>query len=280
MTDKANVWMPLYIGDYLRDTQRLSTVAHGAYLLLIMDYWMNGAPPDDDAVLATITRMTPDAWSMHRALLERFFSIEDGCWKHRRVEAERAKAAENSNRRKSKAKAAAEARWGSRNDAESNAPSMPEALPEAMPDQCPSPSPSPIDEEDVGIARAPARTRGSTDIIAFTDRVARAAGVRHVDPGPVMAAQALVTEWRNLGASDDEIIETVRRIQRDAHEPIRSLRFFDAAVRQTVAKRENQPHATCTDPDRSPRKRTGSRAQEMDDAVDRFHARNRERGTS
>lgn len=150
--DKPDVYMPLFIGDYLAGTSRLTTELHGAYLLLIMDYWMNGPPPDNDTILASITRMPPDAWSIARASLEHYFSIADGCWKHKRVEEELATATGKKQKAKEKAQRAAAARWGSESkpnqetteDAPSNAPSTPQALHE----ECPSPSPLPIDSKE------------------------------------------------------------------------------------------------------------------------------------
>jgi hypothetical protein len=59
--------MPLYVGDYLADTGRLTTEQPGAYLLLILDYWRNGALPDD-SILATICGLSATAWSMHSAM--------------------------------------------------------------------------------------------------------------------------------------------------------------------------------------------------------------------
>jgi len=89
---KRDAWMPLYTGDYLRDTARLSTEQHGAYLLLIMDYWVNGPLPDDDAALGTIARMAPAAWKRMRRVLESFFQVRDGHWIHKRIDRERTRA--------------------------------------------------------------------------------------------------------------------------------------------------------------------------------------------
>jgi uncharacterized protein YdaU (DUF1376 family) len=93
MTRSAfNAWMPLYVADYLRKTTRLTTEQHGAYMLLIMDYWVNGAPPDDDVALAQIVRLPLNVWRKHRVVILAFFSVKDGKWVHDRIEDERMKA--------------------------------------------------------------------------------------------------------------------------------------------------------------------------------------------
>lgn len=139
--------MPLYIGDYLAGTSRLTTEMHGAYLLLIMDYWMNGPLPDNDQALASITRMTPDAWSNARALLVQFFSIENGCWKHKRIEEELDSAYAKKRAAKQKAEKAAAARWGNApskgSECLEDATSIASSTSQAMLNECPSPSPSP-----------------------------------------------------------------------------------------------------------------------------------------
>lgn len=141
---KVDIWMPLYIADYLADTSRLTTEQHGAYLLLLIDYWRNGPLPDDDAVLAQITRMSPDAWSNARSTIQAFFKQESSKWVHGRVEAELAKAKRNGETNSTRAKAAARARWNTESNAPSITPSKPVAVLEDMLEECPSPSPSQV----------------------------------------------------------------------------------------------------------------------------------------
>lgn len=143
MSSKPEAWMPLYVGDYLASTSRLTTEQHGAYLLLIFDYWREGPPPDDDQVLAQITRMSPHAWSIARAVLAKYFSIEDGQWRHARIDREIGLAREKHDKAKARATRAAEARWSgsdSKKPATGNAPS----IAQAVLDQCQSQSQSPI----------------------------------------------------------------------------------------------------------------------------------------
>ena len=94
MSAKPDTWMPLVIGDYLKDTTRLTTEQHGAYLLLIMSYWVDGPPADDDEDLAAIMGFDAKNWRKNRPKIERFFRIENGQWRHKRIDAELARWAE------------------------------------------------------------------------------------------------------------------------------------------------------------------------------------------
>jgi len=78
-------WMPLYVGDYIVKTTHLTTIQHGAYLLLIMHYWTNGCLPTTDKELMAIARMTSDEWASNCYAIAKFF---DRNWRHERIEEE------------------------------------------------------------------------------------------------------------------------------------------------------------------------------------------------
>jgi len=129
---RPDTWMPVYIGDYLADTMHLSYAEHGAYLLLIFAYWRSGAPlPDDDRMLAGICKASAKQWRDLRPTLARFFQIEDGLWRHKRVDDELVRATAGYAKRS----AAAMKRWG-------NASSKADAMHHALHKQ-PQPQPQP-----------------------------------------------------------------------------------------------------------------------------------------
>jgi uncharacterized protein YdaU (DUF1376 family) len=116
---KNDAWIPFYTGDYLRDTTRLPTLAHGAYILLLIDYWTTGEPlPDNDGELAAITRMSLKDWLKMRPTLARlpYFSVSDGVWRQKRADEEIAKRNGISTDRSSAGKIGAERRWGNKSD--------------------------------------------------------------------------------------------------------------------------------------------------------------------
>lgn len=81
--------MPLYIGDYLRDTHHLTTVQHGAYLLLIMHYWTHGSLPTDHVLLKRIAGLHGvDGENMWRSICLAIAPFFDENWRHKRIDAE------------------------------------------------------------------------------------------------------------------------------------------------------------------------------------------------
>lgn len=89
----ADSFMPLWIADYLADTTHLTTVQHGAYILLLMAYWRRQGPmPADDEQLRSITRLSPAEWRKMKPTLASFFTEADGLWRQGRADHELAKA--------------------------------------------------------------------------------------------------------------------------------------------------------------------------------------------
>lgn len=216
---KPDTWMPLFIGDYLKDTARLSTEQHGAYLLLIMDYWTNGAPADDDEELAAITRLDVKTWRRHRVKLERFFLIEGGVWRHKRVDEELSGAQDRSDRFAQRAAAAAEARWARQRDkqATKDAPSKPASNARAdatsMLEECPSPSPSPEDKNSDPDGSALSASDDDLDPIADLRGLPVAKGCWRlavkvlVEQGRLSdpKARAFIGKLKTQGLTDDEL---------------------------------------------------------------------------
>ena len=109
-------FMPMYWGDYWRDTGHLSDEEHVAYLKLISHYWQHESLPDDDARLARIAGRGQQEWQAMRETLKAFFV--DG-WKHNRIEKELVKQKAVRQVSVERATKAANARW--------NASSIPQA---------------------------------------------------------------------------------------------------------------------------------------------------------
>ena len=145
MSNEADIWMPFNVGDYLKKTARFDTITHGAYILLILDYWVSGEPlPDDDHQLRNITKISPHNWKKIRPLIEKKFIVKDGLWHHKRIDEELAKALINMEKARIKGKKGAEARYGK---------DMPGACSGHASSPSPSPSPMNLDSNNVDFNR-------------------------------------------------------------------------------------------------------------------------------
>ncbi|EFQ6907328.1 DUF1376 domain-containing protein [Escherichia coli] len=78
-------YMQLYIADYLADTMHLSAEEHGAYLLLMFNYWQTGKPIPKNR-LAKIARLTNERWADVEPSLREFFCDNGDEWMHLRIE--------------------------------------------------------------------------------------------------------------------------------------------------------------------------------------------------
>jgi uncharacterized protein YdaU (DUF1376 family) len=104
--------MPVYSGDYLRDTRHLSPLKHGIYFLLLMHCWDQRGPlPLDEQECAGIAncRSSDEIESLRYVLARFFIRLDDGFY-NKRMQREVEKAANISNARSDAGRKGYEAR--------------------------------------------------------------------------------------------------------------------------------------------------------------------------
>lgn len=80
-------YMQFYVADYLADTAHLNAAQHGAYMLLLMNYWQRGkALKNDNERLANVARMSNDEWTANKNIIAEFFQVTADEWIHKRIE--------------------------------------------------------------------------------------------------------------------------------------------------------------------------------------------------
>lgn len=89
---KHDVFMPLMIGDFLRDTMRLDVEQQGAYLLLLIDMWCNGPIKNEEKILQKICKFSAHKWAKKSEEILQIFSVKDGCIFHPDMEDSRERA--------------------------------------------------------------------------------------------------------------------------------------------------------------------------------------------
>lgn len=111
--DDVSIWMPIYIGDILAMTTRLTTEQVGGLYLLMMDYWKNGVIPNDVKIIGAITGLSS---SKVKAFIKTItnigiFSIENDELFSAYLDDKKSQATDNKNSKSEKAQKAAQARW-------------------------------------------------------------------------------------------------------------------------------------------------------------------------
>lgn len=113
MSARPDTWMPMYWGDYARDTGHLNACGHGAYLMLIKHYWCVGkALPNDDNELWRIACCdSKKEWMKLRPKIIRLFVQDGGFLRHKRVDREILAAASHVTAKAEAGKKGAFRRW-------------------------------------------------------------------------------------------------------------------------------------------------------------------------
>lgn len=83
--------LPLWTDAYLSDTRHLSTVEHGAYLLLLMEAWRRPSCslPDDDKMLCRLVGLPLDEWLSIKEMVLSFWVKSRNEWVQKRLKKER-----------------------------------------------------------------------------------------------------------------------------------------------------------------------------------------------
>ncbi len=135
MKRKPDIWMPIYVGDYLADTCHLNAEEHGAYFLLLMHQWRVGHFSD-----GSITAITRGASSTSQATVKHMLSTDQaGLFYSPRLDREKEAWIEKKGTYVKRASAGGRAR--AEKYASSSASSSASSTTQAVLEVCTSPSP-------------------------------------------------------------------------------------------------------------------------------------------
>lgn len=101
----VDIWMPIYVGDYLKKTMSLDAEGHGIYHLLMYECWNHGGFRSGIHRIKVIARSGNE--ELIKEILSDYFKLSNGRWTNSRVSEEKLKAAVRSE----KARAKANVRW-------------------------------------------------------------------------------------------------------------------------------------------------------------------------
>lgn len=79
--------LPIWTDAFIADTLHLTAEETGAYFMLLLCAWRSPdcALPNDDTDLCRFARSTPRRWTKIRDRVMRFWTLEDGHWKQKRL---------------------------------------------------------------------------------------------------------------------------------------------------------------------------------------------------
>jgi uncharacterized protein YdaU (DUF1376 family) len=214
MGDKVDIFMPVYIGDYLADTTELAAEEHGAYMLLMFTAWRRGGRlPNDQEQLRRAARVDERRWKRVWGMIARFFTVDGDSLVQARLtkELERALARRESAAANGRASAAARRYQrtvnGRSTGVGTGAPTDQSANAQPTGNSSPSPSWSVSgsgSESDLDANQAGARSNGSAKLWPATDWFARFKKA-WVDHRGTVSYGGPAADFRATGELQDEL---------------------------------------------------------------------------
>ncbi len=112
MSDKPKVFMPMYWGDWHRDTKGLTDAQLGRYIHIIEAYWANGGPLGDEKrhLFRLVSAHSKAEKIRTKEILSTYFYHKDSAYHHKRIDKELEQATENIRKNKQRTEAATAAR--------------------------------------------------------------------------------------------------------------------------------------------------------------------------
>lgn len=271
MSARSDTWMPLYWGDYARDTGHLNATGHGCYLLLIKHYWCSGYPlhDNDDELWRIACCDNKRQWLAVKGGVVRLFQEDGGFLRHKRVDAELRKAAERVEIKAKAGKKGAEARWqphsnriadasqphasanGKRMAAEwqphgfANAQSQSQELVPALIPQSPRVRTPESKRTFAGLEEHVSMDTNGRRLVRgeyLDSAMERICDAARINTAAWAGNERPLIKWLADGYEPEPIVEVVRRIaDRPGYQPPSTLAYFDKPVRQAPPTSEYNP---------------------------------------
>lgn len=153
--------MPLFTDAYLADTRHLSTIEHGAYLLLLMEAWRRPtcSLPNDPSLLARLSGVSIEEWELISPSVLEFWSVVKSGKEivQKRLQKEREFVAKKS----AKNRAIAVNHWKQRKSSDANA--LPDSMPERCQNDAPTPTPTLIENNSNELSKKKEKSSSGLD---------------------------------------------------------------------------------------------------------------------
>jgi len=243
--------LPLWTDAYLADTRHLSTLEHGAYLLLLQEAWRRPtcSLPDNDGLLARLAGLSVDDWSAVRPAVMAFWD-RDGRrkeWTQKRLLKERSYVALKSRSQSDNSLK----RWKAKKKIHPTG--IPTGIPNASQTDPPTPTPTPtvIKEppplppdpekpEPLRLVNGGSETGGITE--HFISERSRLYPNDPRMPAPLLTIYAEAEGWLDQGIKPDKLRECITAgigsYAKAGKSPPRSLAAFGNSLQDAAATAE------------------------------------------